>query len=449
MNYKDFEKYIADQLGNQSTPLDVDQLIRDIHGEDRKNRKAGFWWVASFIALALISSMGWLFLNAKTPGTLDDHTSKSAITITDNHKNTASQNAATILSSVHSSESVINHENATHLPTASISTPSQKKVRSYLNTSHTTTVEVLEKSEGPTPSAVSHPATDYVPAQTISETTHNLEALSSLPLSSIQSQQAAKLLLGPGDIVCPDFSLHSGWALEIVPEIGAFYPDKRLEYRAPGEQSNVFLLRNQKEKSLEGLNAGLYFHLKKKKWPVYLKAGISWSKLTEKMPLDYSYEVTDTTRGIISITYSQTGDTITTIYGDIYTQKKVSGKKVRHYQMTLWDLPIGLGFEKNMGNWFIAGEAGVNINLSMSASGSILASDTSFTEINASDITFRKNLGLSWFGGLNFGRYLGPADRIYLSARVRYIPGSFSRADHPIQQFYMFEGLHLGYIHRF
>jgi len=117
--------------------------------------------------------------------------------------------------------------------------------------------------------------------------------------------------------------------------------------------------------------------------------------------------------------------------------------------MTLWDLPIGLGFEKNMGNWFIAGEAGVNINLSMSASGSILASDTSFTEINASDITFRKNLGLSWFGGLNFGRYLGPADRIYLSARVRYIPGSFSRADHPIQQFYMFEGLHLGYIHRF
>ena len=37
------------------------------------------------------------------------------------------------------------------------------------------------------------------------------------------------------------------------------------------------------------------------------------------MNLEYSYIKRDTTQGIISITVSQTGDTITTIYGDIIT----------------------------------------------------------------------------------------------------------------------------------
>ena len=80
------------------------------------------------------------------------------------------------------------------------------------------------------------------------------------------------------------------------------------------------------------------------------------------MPLTYSYTRKDTTQGIISVTVSQTGDTITYIYGDIIQERKISGNKTKYYSISLLDLPMAIGAEKRFGSWFAGVEAGLSLN---------------------------------------------------------------------------------------
>jgi len=167
------------------------------------------------------------------------------------------------------------------------------------------------------------------------------------------------------------------------------------------------------------------------------------------MPLSYSYSRKDTTQGIISVTVSQTGDTITYIYGDIIQDRKISGNKTRHYSISMLDIPISAGVEKRYGRWSAGVEGGLVFNVSMKSSGSILASDTSFVNLDISSNHFKSSLGLSYFGGIHIGRDFHKAGRLFLAARARYIPESFSSDQNRIRQTYHFIGLNLGYVYTF
>ena len=251
-----------------------------------------------------------------------------------------------------------------------------------------------------------------------------------------------------GNIVCPTFNKKGKFFFELIPELGYFRPIKKLE-QTGNEPDNIFALRSNNETTLEGLNAGLYLRMGKEKLPFFFQVGASVSRMTEKMPLDYSYIKRDTTRGIISITQSQSGDTLTVIFGDIVQETKISGKKTNHHHFTLIDFPVSAGYEKRFGQWAAGIEGGVVLNMSLKASGQILASDTSFTAIDAPIQAYRSRLGMSYFGGLYVSRDFYEAGRFFVSLRGRYIPGTFSGDQNKIRQSYHFLGLNLGYIYSF
>ena len=167
------------------------------------------------------------------------------------------------------------------------------------------------------------------------------------------------------------------------------------------------------------------------------------------MDLKYAYTRKDTTQGVISITVSQTGDTITTIYGDIITDRKISGNKVRHYSFSMIDMPVALGVEKEFGSWTAGLEAGAVFNLSLRTSGTILASDTSFVAADLPSANFRQSLGVSYFAGVTLGKDIFRAGRLYLAARARFIPDAFSGDQNRIKQSYNFFGINAGYIYTF
>jgi hypothetical protein len=167
------------------------------------------------------------------------------------------------------------------------------------------------------------------------------------------------------------------------------------------------------------------------------------------MPLDYAYTKRDTTRGIISITQSQSGDTVTVIYGDIIHENKISGRKTSHHHFTLIDVPVSLGFEKSFGSWSAGIEGGIVLNLAMKASGQILASDTSFTAIDQPIEAYKSRLGLSYFGGLFITRSIDRVGKFYIALRGRYMPNSFSSEFNRIRQSYHILGLNAGYVYSF
>lgn len=440
MEYRKFEKHISNVLNAEEAHLDIDSLIRDIHLKvERKGRIPVFWliWTGLLLFSGLAVMVYFSELSAVEPGY------KMTINAqpTDCKDGIAASSIVKQLSDKVEKIPEIKQPNKVIVYNAEA-----KKTINFKKDAQSVSMPIITK-----PSVFADADAVEVVNHNNNEFTSNIEKTS--PLKAIRynvlsSMNPGKIQINTEKVICPSFSRKGRMYLELAAEAGMFLPLKKLENNA-SEEGSVYQLRYRNEKTLEGLNAGLYLHLRKENSPVYIKSGISWSRLTERMPLQYSYSRKDTTRGIISITVSQTGDTVTTIYGDIVTERKLSGNKTRHYSLSLWDLPLAVGAEKRFGQWSLGVEAGIMLNLTMKTVGNILATDTSFAAINLSSADFKNTVGVSYFGGVLLGRDFNRAGRIYLAARMRYIPDPFSSDSNPIRQSYNFFGLNLGYLHTF
>lgn len=449
MEYNKFERQIANTLRQDEVSLDINALIDGIHGNKKKDRKWMLLWFFVIGSILMASGLVYLSSGQLQGGSIVDvkENSKAIATSGPNESLIQNiQNQEDIFSDTHNENNQLNSESSNVLANTN-SILKSKSVYKKGKTRSTVQGSSSLKSPLSTTNFIEQQNTSsdiFESEQEIVRTTNDLNPLSNLSSNVLFDRPQVVT----DKVVCPTFSSRHRWYIELIPEIGYFRPLKTLE-NTTGEQNNVFDLRNKNEKTLEGIQAALYLQLRKQKSPFYLKAGLSYARLSEKMQLDYSYTKLDTSRGIISVTVSQTGDTVTTIIGDIVTESKLSGKKVAHHSFSLYDIPVAIGYEKKMGMWSFGIEGGVMLNLSMQASGSTLVSDTSFVSVDTSPNQYRTNVGLSYFGGLNIGRDFHRIGRIYLSARARFIPNTFTADAQRFRQSYNFVGFHLGYVYTF
>ncbi len=449
MEYNKFERQIANTLRQDEVSLDINALIDGIHGNKKKDRKWMLLWFFVIGSILIASGLVYLSSGQLQGGSIVDikENSKAIATSGPNESLIQNiQNQEDIFSDTHNENNQLNSESSNVLANTN-SILKSKSVYKKGKTRSTVQGSSSLKSPLSTTNFIEQQNTSsdiFESEQEIVRTTNDLNPLSNLSSNVLFDRPQVVT----DKVVCPTFSSRHRWYIELIPEIGYFRPLKTLE-NTTGEQNNVFDLRNKNEKTLEGIQAALYLQLRKQKSPFYLKAGLSYARLSEKMQLDYSYTKLDTSRGIISVTVSQTGDTVTTIIGDIVTESKLSGKKVAHHSFSLYDIPVAIGYEKKMGMWSFGIEGGVMLNLSMQASGSTLTTDTSFVALDASPNQYRTNVGLSYFGGLNVGRDFHRIGRIYLAARARFIPNTFTADAQRFRQSYNFVGLHLGYVYTF
>ncbi|MFM2393109.1 MAG: hypothetical protein RLZZ546_1091, partial [Bacteroidota bacterium] len=164
--------------------------------------------------------------------------------------------------------------------------------------------------------------------------------------------------------------------------------------------------------------------------------------------LSYEYVKKDTVQGIISMTVSQSGDTITVIYGDIVKETLYKGVNNRVHYFHMFDFPIAVGYDFPFGEWDLGLELGVNFNMGMRPKGEILNTPSSYVSISESG-AYKTQIGLSYIAGLNLSKEIGARSKVYLSLRSRIIPTSFTNTNYDIQQKFTNVGLHLGYLWRF
>lgn len=458
MDYKAFEKRIAEQLGNNEEPLDTEAFIAQLH-KDKKRRNR--WWLWFLIFLSSGSAGYGIYMLYTGNHTTDNNFSKisnqdsnTSIVAKDNHaslpiKTEAETNLSYALSAGNTSQDYTSSQRIL-LPENPVKTafirnntfmtqnnnvqkpnPIQDKAQNHTN-------EVSKENDGQrTPENTFETSTSYATG-----------ILPLLPTVIHNFNSDYQFNLSGDNILCPDFSSGSKFIFEIIPEAGVFLPIKSIK-SLQAEPLGFLGKRQHEEQSLEGLNLGLYGKLSHSKSPLFLKAGISWSKLTERMRLDYAYTQRDTSKGIISITYSQTGDTITTIIGDIITEKKLSGSKTRHYSFKMWDFPVVFGYEKNWNRWFAGGEIGAVFNASVLSEGHILNSDTSFINLIQPVAQFKTRLDISYTCGIYLGYNLNNHGRIYLNGRMRWIPDDWNNTTSLFSQQYTFAGIYAGYGYTF
>lgn len=445
MEYKKFEEHLSETLYNDEVSLDINALIHNIHGK-KKDKKRFIFWILFMSFIVLTGSMTYYsFSNGAN---------------SNNNKNVNSPNkslnASNVVTDVNDTEYTVQEafvnendkfNNSSTLVNENINSNKSNKSKSFKRSSPKRTSKVINQNEENLMVKTQNETDNYSGTQVeaIRNQEGEIDQLTTVQFKNLHYQYN---ILKNDKIICPSFRKKNKFQIELIPEIGLFLPIKKLE-NLTGETNSTYSLREQNEKSLEGINAGLYIQLRQEKRPIYFKVGLTWSKLTEKMPLQYSYSRKDTTQGIISITYSQTGDTITTIIGDVITERRLSGNKTKHHQISLIDLPLGVGFEKNFGRWFASVEGGVLVNLSMHSKGNILVSDTSFVDVNTPVDHFKPGLGLSYFGGILFGRDIYKGGRLFIAARARFLPDPFNMDTNRIRQSYNFMGVNLGYVWSF
>ena len=461
MEYNKFEKHIGRVLASAQEPLDIQSLIDNIHGQKKNDRKFLFfiWFALGVVSICGIGYLSFSQLSAE-PSSLSNPKPCAEQVVGTTSVNTQTMEVNTIESSN------FNEDESTFLISENISnskkhqttttnyqaiSQNQKQANRLSNLDKIITPDNSDIEKSLASNTLANNVTSARSTNTNENEEYKISQLASIAAVEVnlQSIYESKIAINTDKITCPSFSNRGRMYFEVIPEIGYFMPLKTLENNN-NEPNNIFGLRDIEEKTLEGLQAALYARVRKENNPFYISAGLSYARLTEKMPLQYTYSAQDTTQGVISITVSQTGDTITTIYGNIIQEKTISGSKTVHHRFALLDLPIGLGYEKRFqGGWSIGIEAGLMFNIALSAKGAVLTNDTSFIAVNTPTNGFRSSLGLGYYAGLLVGKDIGDMGRFYLSLRGRKIPSTFSDENNRIKQSYQFVGLHLGYIYSF
>lgn len=468
MEYKDFEFHVKSTLQGQEIQLSEKQLEALLPTSKPSVSWKWILLISGILALASATFVWFSFMNNASKSTAQQtfssdfaHSNENSSQRNDQTKSSFVSDAADTNHKVTAHDSEDAYINETKDITKSVVTQAKTHTKDHSQavvslhahsaSNHQYSLATLE----PAAIANNHVAAavekNVTASQLNNEVQHSSVFLSNMsPLEGLDFRPITPQIsrgISTKKVQCADFFVGRKVAFSIIPEVGIFYPFKRLEQNT-SEPTQLLALRKEDETSLEGLFAALYGRMTFRRSGFYVQAGVSYARHVEKMSLSYDYIDRDTTRGIISTTVSSNGDTITNIYGDIIKETHVSGKKIVHHSFSLIDIPIVVGYERPFGDWMIGADLGVNVNVSMKANGNILSSATDFLPINTDPFSYNKNVGLQFRGTLHAGRDISEKSRLYLGIRGTYLPNSYSTDANPVAQSYSFGGTYLGLIYR-
>jgi hypothetical protein len=475
MRYIDFEDKLRKNISTETAPVDMDALMTGIFEAPQSKRKIsyGYWIGAATLVLGTLLYFATTFATYQNdnPSSVDQATSSQKKTAHINNSTHADLTNNDTTFQIESNQIIdpINQYDPLNHNQADIENKNKitysKNSKSNLGYTHTVkNIQPITLSENKsneddnhTPSSQinndknANSSSDHLTSEHYTQTSKNLKStLGFLPIPSIAQEKLnyiRKLKMNK-DVICPDFRLVQRWHIALVPQAGLYLPMKKLNDQSI-DNADVFMLRNENEKTLEGWHAGLGLRLEREKFPFYFTIAGQYGQHTERMNLKYDYLKRDTTQGIISITVSQNGDTITAIIGDIITTKRITGSKTVHHGFRMWDLPMGIGYRKSLGNWDLTAEAGTVLNMSSRLTGRVLNTPTTFTDIDsAPNPHFTSRLRMSYYIQAAIERPISDHVALGLGMRYRHIPGTFTTSAATVGQRYHFLGLQASVIYR-
>jgi hypothetical protein len=492
MKYLDFEKHIKKELEGSKETVQMDALLASLHlGKQPKRKGFALWMILPFILLVL-TVFAWKYVDFNQDNKIKSQFStdglsveKTSNEIFETNKGTTQKRRAisedenittdlkpAVQGTVPNEEiekngtnvaGVISQQNIEKKESAKLSTFIKNNSSDLENDATNTTLDLnqeqLNKGSENDEIASANIYSKEASSLIISNDEGEISPVSNLKLSrslltiedlstsqvTIEDKAMDEALFSRMKINCPSFD-NAGWHMALIPEVGVFLPKKTLTNNSL-EESAAFTERSNSESTLEGIEIGLYGMLVRDNFPFYLKAGVSYSRITERMDLKYEYTKQDTTVGIISSTVSSNGDTITHIYGDIITETTFKGSNRQHYYIHLFDVPVAIGYTTYLGGFDIGIEGGVKVNFMTRATGNLLTTEKDYTNLSLNRL-YKNRIGLSYFGGLMIGRNFGRFGDFYIAPRFTYYPNEFNNQNNNVGQKYFTIGLNAGVVYK-
>ncbi len=383
MKYQEFEKQIKTTLGEATENVDIDALIQDIHSNNSSGKKKFGLWFISLLALVLFITVGYGFVRNTQSQTPIDNASN--IVLASNNHNTQYieiQNTQT-----HKTETETETENKTEEQNTknrdkennnSEATISRNNLKNDINLTdengkqitNNTTNKSLKRYKNNSQFSINNENIDNIKTSRVktgkTETPSNRninnykkEQLELTSSTSVQKNKAIEikeikkrdiklsnfndLKIKINDPKCYNFSSKASFNWKLGIELGVSNPFKNIENT--GKPGEVYLLREKHEQPLEGLSASVFARGNIGKNPLYLKLGVSYARIADNLEASFLTTTMDTTQGIISITKSENGDTLTIITGDIISEITTQRDVKKHYYFHLYDVPFGIGYD--------------------------------------------------------------------------------------------------------
>lgn len=487
MKYKEFENNLSQKLSAEEINVDTDSLIEAIHKGSKNKSYNYFFGFFGVVALGLITV--WVFnfndennsviinelqskkLNINNISNPNNNLIKNTTStdwINNNTSNIQDQNQEIININIADDQALntemIHEENIRQKPIninlineTSISNEvipaeeyaSKTSYSVFSNSSSKILIDKKVKVKSPSlikPSPTAVIELDNRPENIQSSAPLKRALVNVTTLSSLNNELSYERDLEYETVECPDF-LTGGVKVAYSIEAGIFFADKALLEKVE-ENEEMYLLRKDKERTLESLNIASSAIIKKENGPFYITAGVSYTRIAEQMKLNHNWTEYDTTIGVISTTTSPTGDTITVVMGEIIKEINYQRNSVDHYYIHLVDLPFGLGLENHRGNFIYGIDGGVQLNLYTHSKGRFYKNVASYTELPNENV-FRTAVGISYYGSMRMGLKLNYNSSVYLAGKVRFIPGDFAANNNNISQYYTLYGINAGYRYSF
>ncbi len=473
MKYKDLEKNIQQRLNEYEVPVNTELLIADLFGKESRKYPLLFWLAGSVaVLLATLSMYMWTIKRQIDPevrpkselqkgketsmeiqNNISDRTTKSLISISKSQANEQSLNneiKSGIISKLNSDKDKFSTNSHNDKANENFNKKSGSSEYKLINSNVNSSGTPIGKNRGSIIGNYEENILNYT--TTSKSNSSDLSINSDLPqlepanVKSVISNNYSEdnSLTLPG-VKCPTFKRKKQWMFSVIPEVGYFYPLTSFQYN---NNAAVLDLRKNNESTLEGLQAALYGKISNRRTPWYIKSGINYDRITRKMSLNQNFTRSDTTIGIISITESQNGDTITVIRGPIITESRITRREVRHYYHHLWSIPLTIGFQKHNDYFEWGLEAGVNFNLSSKQTGFVMTTADDFGLISNTGL-YKRQIGLSYLAQAHIGLPFNERNVLALAIRANINPNNFATNASSIDEKYQMLGAHLMYEFRF
>ncbi len=203
-------------------------------------------------------------------------------------------------------------------------------------------------------------------------------------------------------------------------------------------------LRERSERQLEAVQAGIRLGIEHRSG-LGLVTGLNYAQLNEVYRYKSSVSTLDTVNGIQYYYRNFTNDTIP-VYGDIVLEQRTTHRKEIYNKYRLIEVPILVSWRHEGHQFSFGAQAGVFVNMRMTAKGRIM--QTATQDVPLADL-YRTNIGLSYHFGLAVGYMLNDHLEVFASPYMRYFPKNFAKANYGLEQRYALYGLNLGLGYRF
>jgi hypothetical protein len=174
-----------------------------------------------------------------------------------------------------------------------------------------------------------------------------------------------------------------------------------------------------------------------------VRGGLSYSNNSERF--DFIKEI----QKITTVIKDQNGNVIRTEVKENVIMDKI------YNRYTFVDIPLLVGYEKDLNDFVLSLNGGIGLNISATQSGKIYKNDTnkmSFYQLEsngeANEPIFRKNAGVSFIGSVGLNYKYNERVMLLLEPSARYYLHSLSDPDNPVSQKYLFLGLNVGLRYR-